>query len=157
MEAGFGLGQAALLDEVGNEGVIARDALELVVVKEIRARIAHLCDDGLVFVDEGGGEGRSHARFARTVLGAAQDGLVCLDDGCAKCLGARALGSMGFHGGHGDLARDLAGLVSAHAVCDDEERAFYQVAVLIVLAYASDIRARGERSGRVGLGEVETH
>ena len=36
MEAGLGLGQAALLDEVGNEGVIARDALELVVVKEIR-------------------------------------------------------------------------------------------------------------------------
>lgn len=63
MESRLGLRQTTLLDEVRHERVVARDALELAIVQQVRARVAHLRDGCLVLEDEGGGECRAHARF----------------------------------------------------------------------------------------------
>ena len=141
MKTCLGFRQAALLDEVCHKGVITRDALKLAIVQQIRARITYLCDGCLVLEDEGGGKRRAHAGLARAILSTAQDGLVGLDDGRDKRLGARALGRMGLHGGDGNVACDLAGLMATHTVSDDEERGLDQVAVLVVFAHATDIRA----------------
>ena len=151
MVAGFFLGDAALLDEVCHERVVARDLLERPVVQQVGARIAHLGDDYLVIEDEGCGHGRAHARAAAAVFGAFEHGGVCLPDGFCERVGVGRMRGELAHRLDGDGACHLACLVPAHAVGDHEQRGRDEHAVLVMLAHVADVCQRAVDFGNLEL------
>ena len=119
----------------------------------------------LLPLQERGDDGGAHAPGA-LLAGLGEHGAVGLVEGVKQGLGG-VLAVSGAHSGddgvHGDLAGDLARLVAAHAVTDDEQplvlaELLDAEVVFVLLAHASgvgepvDERGRwGQRSPREGL------
>ena len=149
VDAGLFLGDAALVDEVCHQRVVARDALQGALVQQVGARVAHLRDDELVVEDLRSGHGGAHARAPHALGRGADDGDVGRAHGVGQALPVRGAGGLLQQGVDGYLAGDLSRLVAAHAVCYHEQRGRGDEAVLVVLAHAAHVRAR-----RVHLGDL---
>ena len=121
--------------------------LELALVQQIGAGVAHLGDDQALALQHGGGHGGAHALAAPPFVGGAYDGAVRLLNGASERLGVGMRRSaLGQHV-HGDFRGHFAGGVTAHAVGDGEQGRRYHEAVLVMVAQAADVRAAAERGG----------
>ena len=152
---------AVLLDHAGDEGVVARDLVERAVADEVAAGVADVGAEGYGVVDDHA----RHERGAHVVaagLGVALDGVVGLLEGLVEDVldgvhvGARldldALAGDVDEGLDGEAAGDLAAVVAAHAVRDDEDldavgQAGPAPVVLVQHALEADVGHAGVQGG----------
>ena len=146
LRVGFGLfcRDLALFDEVGYEAVVACDLLKPAVVEQVGARVANLCDYQVVFLQDGGGAGGSHARAAKASASCANDGDVRLFDSLTQRVGVGVLRCAFGDGVDGDFGSNLTSCVSAHAVAYHVQRWGDGEGVFVVLAHAAHIGAAAE-------------
>ena len=140
--------QLAGLDHVGHQAVVARQLLQLPLVEQVGARVAHLGDDQpLAFQHRRrctwcpcprGPRPRARPAARRGSRPPRPRPARSRRDGQGARLGQHV---------HGDFGRHLAGGVPAHAVGHGEQRRRHHQAVLVVVAHAAHVRAAAEGAG----------
>ena len=121
--------------------VVMRHAHKRAVTQQVDARIAHMGDGHLSFLDEAARRGAPHAGLAHALLGAEHDGRVGGLHGDAQKDVVGACRSLLGDGADGNGARDLAGGVPAHAVAHGKQRCLHEERVLVVPADEANVGA----------------
>ncbi len=134
---GLGGGELAFFDHALDEGVVIGDLVEIAVAQEVRARVTDVGEAHAVALDEGGGEGGTHARDRAIEHRALEHGAVRLLDELRE--GALAPREVVLHRLEGEPRGDLAAAMASHAVRDGEERIHHEVRVLVALADVADV------------------
>ena len=139
---GFLRRQATLAQQLVDERVVVGQPQQIAVAQAVRATVADVCDRDVLLADVDGGERGPHPGMLGVGVGELVDPRV----GRARQRGERLLGLDGFgeaglEGLHGDPGRDLAGLRSAHAVGDDEQRRSREQRVLVGATLSSGVGA----------------
>jgi hypothetical protein len=166
----LGLGDAALVDQALDEGVVAREPADLALAQEVGAAVADVADADLPAVEVQHGGGGAGAVERRLLVDDLADPVV----GAVQCTAHPAEQLVGLHRPGGLLVelaqllqRDAGGDVSAHraadAVADGEQPGAGVPGVLVVLADAPHVgdrrplqaqgrggRARGARGRTLG-------
>ena len=131
-------GRHQLLDEA----VVGRDAGQLAVAQQVRARVADVADgQRAVDVEDAGGERGAHPTEALVGRRALEHRVVGNADRIGDVAGAGERGAQRLERGG---ARHLAAAVTAHAVGDGDEPEVVvdEVAVLVVVAHLADVGGR---------------
>ena len=145
-------GELPRFDHIGHEAVVARELLELSLMEQICARIAHLGEHETFAFEYGGRHGAAHALPPDTVFHAADDGAVRFRHGKAERFAIGAVGGVFRQGINCDFRSDLACGVASHAVGDGEQGRCDDEAVLVVVAHAPDVGAAAEGGGGMRFG-----
>lgn len=134
--------------------MVAGHADERALVEQVGARVTHVGDGERVVFDIGASGCAAHAGLAQAVQGRLDYGGVGCLDGCGQacCVGGLR-GRLG-NSLDGDGRGYLAGGVTAHAVAYAKERRLHQVGILIVRAYAANVRAGAPHELRGGAGII---
>ena len=144
-------GDLSAFHQVGDQGMIARQALEHAIVQQIGARIPDLCDKQPFSVDDRAGEGRAHA-FAPTALPRGDDDIaVRLDDDPRELLRVGIVRGVFDKGLGGDFACDFACRMAAHAIRNGEQGRAHDQAVFVMFAHQAHVGPRTVRGERRAL------
>jgi len=111
--------------------VVLGQLLERVVAYEVGARVADVADANGVAVEQRDGHRRAHARGGRVRAGALVHASVGLLDQPGDILFPGRFPFRMLNGGRREVRSDLAGLRTAHAVGDREQRRVADVRVLV--------------------------
>jgi hypothetical protein len=126
--------QQAGADLLFDQGMIARQRLEAVLVPEVGAAVAHVRDAGQALVDQRRHDCRAHVGLAGILLGLAENGVVRAADRIRQDARLRLVALVGVrhvngsgpvhlleNGVHREPAGDFPRGGSPHAVADDEQ------------------------------------
>ncbi len=147
-------GELAGLYHVGHEAVVAGELLQLSLMQQVGARIAHLSYNKTLAFQYGGGAGCSHSLATASFVHSPQHGQVGGSHGISQRVCIRVAGRLFGNGVHGNFGSHLSSGVSAHAICHNEQGGRYHQAVFVVVANAAHVgsaaeRGRGKAAGRL--------
>ena len=142
MDARLCLRELAVLDEVLDIRMVARDLMQHTVAQEVEAAVPDMGPEGQPLLRVQQRRRRPHALAVRILCHRGEDLAVGAVDGAAErlLLNRSAVSEIVPHCLDENVARDFSGRMAAHAVCHDVDlRVEYRSAVLIDRPHTADI------------------